>query len=296
MSLPQGSFKFLREKAALMTPSYMNNSPELWIDALPQPSNDAHKYDRGHALIVGGYPVTGAARLASRAAARAGAGLTTVAVPDLAFAIYATALTSIMVHALADPMALEKLLATRRFSAFLIGPGIGVGAETQKDVVTLLTTGRPTVLDADALTSFSEQATELFANLRSNCVLTPHEGEFERLFDLPGSRIDRASRAAAQCGAVIVLKGRETVIAAPNGRAVVNFNAPPNLATAGSGDVLAGIVTGLLAQGMDPFLASAAGVWMHGAAATAFGPGLIADDLADQLPAVLRDLAASGAT
>ena len=265
-----------------------NNDPSLWQDAWPRLDNIAHKYDRGHALIVGGYPMTGAARLAARAAARAGAGLTTVAVPEMAFPIYATSLTSIMVHPHADDGALRKFVTEQVFSAFLIGPGAGVGVRTRTDVMALLAANEPTLLDADALTSFAGYQSELFAELRSDCVLTPHEGEFVRLFERHECKVQSALSASATCGAVTVLKGRETVIAAPDGRAIVNRNAPPTLATAGSGDVLSGIICGLLAHGMEPFLAAAAGVWLHSAAANAFGPGLIADDLPDLLPAVLR--------
>lgn len=255
---------------------------------MPQPRDDGHKYDRGHALIVGGYPMTGAARLAARAAARIGAGATTVAVPAVAFPIYAAALTSIMVHALDEPDALDRLLAARAYGALLIGPGAGVGDATRAQALTMIGTGRPSLLDADALTSFRDDPETLFEALNDQCVLTPHEGEFARLFTIEGVKPERASQAAMRSGAVIVLKGRETVIAAPDGRLLINRNAPPTLATAGSGDVLAGMICGLLAQGMDAFHAAAASVWMHGAAATAFGPGLIADDLPDLIPGVLR--------
>ena len=267
-----------------------NNDPSLWQDAWPQPSNTAHKYDRGHALIVGGYPMTGAARLAARAAARTGAGLTTVAVPEAAFPIYAASLTSIMVFPLAGDGALQQLITEQAFSAFLIGPGAGVGIHTRGHVKALLAANRPTLLDADALTSFAEHRCELFEALRDDCVLTPHEGEFVRLFERHDDKIERALSASAACGAVVVLKCRETVIAAPDGRVIVNRNAPPTLATAGSGDVLSGIICGLLAQGMKPFFAAAAGVWMHGAAACTFGPGLIAEDLPELLPGTLRAL------
>lgn len=267
------------------------NDPALWLDSLPKVSPDAHKYDRGHALVVGGYPMTGAARLAARAAARAGVGLTTVAVPEAAFAIYAATLTSIMVRPIVGAHDLDRLLAEQRFSALLIGPGAGVGPSTCAAVLTVLATRSPAVLDADALTSFADAPATLFGETHADCVMTPHEGEFARLFpEIEGSRIERASNAARTSRAIVVLKGRETIVAAPDGRVIVNGNAPPTLATAGSGDVLGGIILGLLAQGMEPFLAAAAAVWMHGAAAQAFGPGLIAEDLPDLLPAVLRQL------
>ena len=266
------------------------NDPALWLSELPRPQDGGHKYTRGHALVVGGYPMTGAARLAARAAARSGSGLTTVAVPELAFPIYAAALTSIMVHPLATPGDFQNLLGDRRFSAMLIGPGAGTGEQTRTRVVALLQSERPVVLDADALTSFADIPDSLFHAVAGACVMTPHEGEFQRLFDADGDKLTRTRRAAQLSGAVLILKGYDTVIAAPDGRAIVNSNAPATLATAGSGDVLSGIVLGLLAQGMDPFLAAAAAVWLHGAAATAFGPGLIAEDLPDLLPGVFRRL------
>ena len=273
-----------------MTASCLENGPDVWLHALPRLDDDGCKYDRGHVLVLGGYPMTGAARLVARAAMRAGAGLTTVAVPMAAFAIYATALESIMVHPLASDGALPKLIDTRSFSAFVIGPGHGVGEATRRRVTALLTTRKPIVLDADALTSFAENSPGLLPALHSDCVLTPHEGEFARLFACDGTKTDRAMKAAVLSGAIVVLKGRETCIAAPDGRRIINRYAPPTLATAGSGDVLAGIIAGLLAQGMPAFFAAAAGVWIHGAAAAMFGRGLIADDLPDLLPKVLKQL------
>jgi NAD(P)H-hydrate epimerase len=236
--------------------------------------------------------MTGAARMAARAAARAGAGLTTIAVPEAGLPVYATALTSIMVRPLAQPDDLSRLLADARFSALLIGPGAGVTETTRARALAMLASGRPVLLDADAISVFAERPQDLFAAIRTACVLTPHEGEFARLFNASGDKLARARTAARLSGAVIVLKGADTVIAAPDGRAIVNSNAPPTLATAGSGDVLGGIILGLLAQGMDAFFAAAAAVWLHGAAAADFGPGLLAEDLADLLPGVLRQLGA----
>jgi len=233
--------------------------------------------------------MTGAARLAARAAARIGAGITTLAVAPEAFVIYAAAVESILVRTLTSPVDFENLAADRRVSAFLLGPGAGVDEVTRLRSLVLLTSGKPVVLDADAISVFHQKPTELFAAIIGPCVLTPHEGEFARIFDISGDRITRARVAAQRSGAVVVLKGAETVIVAPDGRIIVNTNAPPTLATAGSGDVLAGIIVGLLAQGMDTLLAAAAAVWMHGAAASRFGPGLIADDLPDLLTAVLQE-------
>jgi NAD(P)H-hydrate epimerase len=274
-----------------IAPDTYENDPLLWQSELPLAGVQGNKYTRGHALIVGGYPMTGAARMAARAAARAGAGLTTVAVPAVALPIYAAALTSIMVRPVAAAADFDGMVGDARVTGFLIGPGAGAGDETRARTLAMLATGRAVLIDADAITAFQGDAEALFRAIRGPCVLTPHEGEFRRLFSCEGDKLTRARAAAAMSHAVLVLKGSDTVIAAPDGRAIINANAPATLATAGSGDVLGGIVLGLLAQGMDGFLAAAAGVWMHGAAASLFGPGLLAEDLPDLLPRVMRDLA-----
>jgi NAD(P)H-hydrate epimerase len=266
------------------------NDPTLWRTELPRAKTTGNKFTRGHALLCGGYPMTGAARMAARAAARIGAGLTTIAVPEIAFPIYAAALTSIMVRPLKQDGDLAHLLADSRYTAFLIGPGAGVNDATRETALEILATARPVLLDADAISVFASRAAELARAIRGPCVMTPHDGEFARVFDPRGDKLSRARAAARQSGAVIVLKGADTVVAAPDGRAAVNTNAPASLATAGSGDVLGGLILGLLAQGMDTFAAAAAGVWVHGAAAAAFGPGLLAEDLPDLVPAVLRQL------
>ncbi len=267
------------------------NAPQQWLAELPQPQFSANKYTRGHALLVGGYPMTGAARMAARAAARIGAGLTTIAVSEQALPVYAAALTSIMVHPLSSDGDLGTLLADRRYTACLIGPGSGANDSTRDRALQMLASGKAVLLDADAITAFAAHPDQLFIAIRAPCVITPHEGEFKRLFSIDGDKLKRARAAARLSGAVIVLKGSDTVIAAPDGRASINSNAPATLATAGSGDVLGGLILGLLAQGMDPFPAACAAVWMHGAAAAAFGPGLLAEDLPDQIPGVLRQLA-----
>jgi hydroxyethylthiazole kinase-like uncharacterized protein yjeF len=266
------------------------NDPVLWRAELPRAKSTGNKYTRGHALLCGGYPLTGAARLAARAAARIGAGLTTVAVPEAAFSVYAAALTSIMVQPLARDGDLARLLSDARYTAFLIGPGAGVNDSTREAALEILEKARPVLLDADAITVFASDVDQLARAIRGPCVMTPHEGEFARLFPAQGDKLARARAAARHSGAVIVLKGADTVVAAADGRAVVNTNAPASLATAGSGDVLGGLILGLLAQGMDAFRAAAAGVWIHGAAAAGFGPGLLAEDLPDLVPAVLRQL------
>ena len=270
------------------------NDPALWLADLPRPRHGGNKFARGHALIHGGYPMTGAARLAARACARAGAGLTSIAVPEIAWPVYAAALTSIMVHPVAQAAEFGLLLQDKRFSALLIGPGAGLTGETRARALAMLATGRPVLLDADAMTIFRDDPATLFAAIKGPCILTPHDGEFARLFEPSGDKLVRTRAAARRCGAIIVLKGSDTVIAAPDGRATINSNAPPTLATAGSGDVLSGLVVGLLAQGMDPYLAACAAVWLHGAAAASFGPGLVADDLPDLLPGVMRKVYGNG--
>lgn len=280
------------------------NDPALWRAGFPWPQADGHKYQRGHAVVLGGASITGASRLTARAAARMGAGLVTLAVPEAVWPVYAAAMTGVMVHALPghDPAAgLGDLLADPRHNAVAIGPGAGVGESTRAAVLAALQPGRAVVLDADALTSFAADPAQLFSAIQAagrpdgspaHCVLTPHDGEFARLFDTTGDKLTRARRAAALSGAVVLLKGSDTVIAEPGGRAVVNSNAPPTLATGGSGDVLTGLIAGLLAQGMGAFDAACAATWLHGEAATAFGPGLVAEDLPESLPGVLRALKA----
>jgi ADP-dependent NAD(P)H-hydrate dehydratase / NAD(P)H-hydrate epimerase len=268
----------------------VENAPDWWLDAFPRPGVETHKYARGHALVAGGAVMTGAARLAARAAARLGAGLVTVAAPEPAFPIYAAALTGVIVHPIGDIEEFQGFLADRRRNAALIGPGAGVGDETRARTLAILGVGKRAVLDADALTSFAEDPDTLFSAIRSPCVMTPHAGEFSRLFDTAGDKPGRARRAARQSGAVVLVKGADTVIAAPDGRVAINANAPPQLATAGSGDVLAGIVLGLLAQGMEPFAAAAAAAWIHGAAACRFGHGLVAEDLIEAIVPVLQHL------
>jgi ADP-dependent NAD(P)H-hydrate dehydratase / NAD(P)H-hydrate epimerase len=267
------------------------NSPPLWRERMPWPGAAGNKYTRGHALLYGGYPMTGAARMAARAAARIGCGLTTLAVPEVGWPVYAAALTSIMVQPLRRDEDLPPLLSDRRYSAFSIGPGAGVSVATRRHALSMLGTSKPVVLDADAISVFAERPQELFEAIAGPTVMTPHEGEFKRIFDIDGDKLQRARGAAQHCGAVIVLKGADTIIAAPDGRAAINSNAPPTLATAGSGDVLGGLILGLLAQGMDAFHAAAAAVWIHGACAAGFGPGLLAEDLPDLVPGVLRMLA-----
>jgi len=269
-------------------PVVRENGPECWLRRFPLPRPDGHKYARGHALVVGGGEMTGAARLAARAARRVGAGLVTIAAPDGALAIYRGGEPGAIIRSLADYSA---LIEDERHNAVLIGPGAGADEDTRRRVRDALAAGKATVLDADAITAFAATPRRLFEDVTPTTLLTPHDGEFRRLFgEVSGSRLERARHGAARSGAVVLLKGADTVIAHPDGRAVINANAPPWLATAGAGDVLAGLAVGLMAQGMEAFDAAAAAAWLHGEAATSFGPGLMAEDLSGMLPPVLADL------
>jgi ADP-dependent NAD(P)H-hydrate dehydratase / NAD(P)H-hydrate epimerase len=293
------------------------NTPALWLRHFPRPLLSSHKYTRGHALVVSGPShATGAARLAARGALRVGAGLVTVASTPQALLVNAAHLTAMMLVPFTDARDLAEILEDKRRNAVLIGPGAGVDENTRDLTLAVLASDASVVLDADALSSFvredqspaatvhfgftssrtksSSSPAALFAAIRTKpdraVVMTPHEGEFKRLFpelESLASKLDRARAAAKLSGAIVVLKGPDTVIAAPDGFAAINANAPPTLATAGSGDVLAGFITGLIAQGMPAFHASCASVWLHGECANVFGPGLIAEDLPETLPKVL---------
>jgi hydroxyethylthiazole kinase-like uncharacterized protein yjeF len=282
-------------------PQTFENIPQAWRKSFPVPQIDGHKYARGHAVIVSGdITATGAARLSARGALRAGAGLVTLASPRDALAVNAAALTAVMVRAVDTVVEFAELLSDKRLNACVIGPGAGVGGRTRDIVLTALSAKRHLVLDADALTSFAEAPDHLFEAIKAShdpqVVLTPHEGEFPRLFsDMSNkhpnrSKLERVRAAAERCGAVVLLKGSDTVVAAPDGRATIAANAPPWLATAGAGDVLAGMIAGMLAQAVPAFEAASIGAWMHGEAAREAGPGLIAEDLTEVLPAVFRRL------
>ncbi|HEX4862244.1 MAG TPA: NAD(P)H-hydrate dehydratase [Rhizomicrobium sp.] len=269
------------------------NGPALW--RYPWPREYGNKYTRGHCVVVSGPAyATGAARLAARGALRMGAGLVSVASPVDAIAVNAAALTAIMVKPFSGAKGLSELLKDERLNSVVIGPGCGTGPETREMVKAVLATKAAVVLDADALTAFKDDPDAMLSLLREPCVLTPHEGEFERIFRgllaASENRIEAAREAASRAGCTVLLKGFNTVIAAPDGRAIVNSNAPAALATAGSGDVLAGFIGGLMAQGIESQEAAAMAAWLHGEAAARFGPGLIAEDLPEQLPAVLKQL------
>jgi hydroxyethylthiazole kinase-like uncharacterized protein yjeF len=282
-------------------PATFENIPEFWAGAFPVPRIDSHKFSRGHAVVVSGdIAATGAARLSARGALRAGAGLVTVASPRDALAVNAAALTAVMVRPIDTKDEFANMVGHPRINSCVIGPGAGVGARTKAFVLALMAARRHSVLDADALTSFADAPDQLFDAIKAatdtHVVLTPHEGEFPRLFSgLDNkhplrSKLERVRAAAVRCGAVVLLKGPDTVVASPDGRATIAANAPPWLATAGSGDVLAGIIGGLLAQGVPAFEAACIGVWMHGEAGSEAGPGLVAEDLPEVLPAIFRRL------
>ena len=269
------------------------NSPALWAGKFPWPNTQSHKHSRGRMVVVSGPPSsTGAARLAARAGLRVGAGLVTVLSPRESMAVNAAHLEAVMLAPFNNDGELER--AAAHADAAVIGPAAGVGEMTAANLLALANTGAAMVIDADALTSFREDPGALFQTLDRDDVLTPHPGEFERIFPgiLAGSpeRVSATRQAAARATAIVLLKGPDTVIAAPDGRCAVNLNGSPWLATAGSGDVLAGFIGGLIAQGMESFEAACAGAWIHAEAAELHGPGLISEDLPGLAPQVLRGL------
>ncbi len=276
------------------TPSPMvENGPELWLPRFPWPRAVSHKHSRGRLIVVSGDAWnTGAARLSARAGLRIGAGLVTMYANPEALAPNAAHLEAVMLRPFETDLELEQ--AADEADAAIIGPAAGVNETTLLNVLALARTGAALVIDADAITVFRDDPEELFSVLDRDDVLTPHPGEFDRLF--PGvlkaapERLTAARRAAEKAGAVVLLKGADTVVAAPDGRAAVNVNGSPWLATAGSGDVLAGFIGGLVSQGMESFEAACAAAWIHAEAAELHGPGLISEDLPGLAPAVLRRL------
>ena len=281
------------------------NAPALWRGAWPVHAVETHKFRRGSVLVVaGGLQGVGAPRLAARAALRIGAGLATIACrPDALLAHAARGPDALMQRPISDANALAHLLAEPRLSAVLIGPALGLDAAAREAVKAVLRVRVPAVLDADALTLVAASPARLATALRRRnapCVLTPHEGEFERVFGAvevvarAKSKLEKARRAAAYAHAVVVLKGPDSVIAAPDGRAAINTTGSSALATAGSGDVLGGLIAGLLAQGMPAFEAVCEAVWLHGRAGEEGGLGLIADDLPELVQHLLAGAAADG--
>jgi hydroxyethylthiazole kinase-like uncharacterized protein yjeF len=271
----------------------VENGPDLWLPRFPWPTAASHKHARGRLIVISGEAwSTGAARLAARAGLRIGAGLVTLYAGQEALAANAAHLEAVMLKPFDTDQELEQ--AADQADAAIIGPAAGVNETTLLNVLALARTGAALVIDADAITVFRDDPEELFSVLDRDDILTPHPGEFERLF--PGllksspERIAAARRAAEKADAVILLKGADTVIASPDGRAAVNINGSPWLATAGSGDVLAGYIGGLVAQGMESFEAACAAAWIHAEAAELHGPGLISEDLPGLTPSVLRRL------
>jgi hydroxyethylthiazole kinase-like uncharacterized protein yjeF len=262
------------------------NTPAAWRSVLPAEQIETHKYKRGHLVVFSGdASKTGAARMSAISGLKAGAGLATIAAPKHALAANEAHLTAVMLYEIDTEVALRDWLADKRMQTFVLGPGFGIGEKARSFVTALR--DRHLVLDADGITSFKDdpqQLFDLFAEGEPHLVLTPHEGEFARLFpdiaaDKSLGKVDKAQAAARRAHAAVIYKGADTVIASPDGRALINTNAPVWLATAGSGDVLAGIIGGLLAQGLPAFEAAASGVWLHGEAGQRAGKGLTAEDL-----------------
>lgn len=287
IGIPAGALTAIAPRAWL-------NAPVLWAHLLRRDDIADHKYARGHLTILAGPQATGAARLAALAGRRMGAGLVTIAAFRSTLVAFQAAEPGNLIVEADDGAMFARLLADQRHNAFLIGPGSGTDERTRDAVFSALDARRSVVLDADAITTFAPAPDLLFSRIAGPTLLTPHEGEFRRLFpDLGGTadKLERVRRAAVRSGATILLKGPDTVIAEPGGRAVVNVHASPALATAGSGDVLAGTIGGLLAQGLTPFAAAAAAAWLHGECARQFShPGLIAEDLPGLLPRALQSV------
>jgi len=266
------------------------NGPVIWSEKLKWPDWRSHKYSRGHLLVAGGKRMTGAARLATRAARRVGSGLVTIAAPKDVFTVYAGDTPGTITLPVDDIGDFEDLLRDDRRNAIIVGPGLGLSGETKSWVEAALGSKKACVIDADGLSVYQDNPAELFGLLGENHVLTPHEGEFARLFKFEDDKVTRARKAAEKCGATVLLKGPDTVIARPDGQAVIDAGGSPFLATGGTGDVLSGLIGGLLAQDLDPFDAACAAVWILAAAADQHGPGLIAEDIPDSIPVVLAGL------
>ena len=269
------------------------NNPKLWVSELPRPQTNTNKYDRGHLIVLGGTEMTGAARLTSEAAMQIGCGVCTIVSSEDTKDIYLSGAPHVMFEPYKTLHDFYKHCEDPRRNACVIGPGAGKkrDEELRQCIEHVLRLKKPTVIDADALNAFQDKQADLFYLLHENCVLTPHEGEFSRLFPyLERARQERVLDAVKHTGSVILLKGAETIICAPSGEMIINDHSAPWLATAGSGDVLAGMIGGLLAEGMPIFKACAAATWMHGEAALKFGPGLTAPDIISQVPKVLGQL------
>jgi hydroxyethylthiazole kinase-like uncharacterized protein yjeF len=285
----------------------MRNAPDLWAMLLKCPDEADHKYSRGQVAVLGGMEMTGAACLAAHAASRIGAGLTMIINPTSDFPLKSGVLNPVSVYRSFMPHLIVKegmgfldylkRAELRGRCAAVLGPGLGLD---HQDIIcrlvqSVLRDGGPVVLDADALNAYEGQPSALLDELHANAVLTPHEGELKRLFPDLADRLDTdrktvAEEIAGHIKGVLVLKGAKTIVAAKGHKTVVNSEASPYLATAGSGDVLSGMIAGLLAQGVPAFDAACAAVWIHGRAGQNFGLGLIATDLPDLIPDVLQEV------
>lgn len=269
------------------------NHPNLWISDLPKPKENGNKYDRGHLIVLGGTEMTGAARLASEAAMQIGCGLCTIVSSEATKGIYLSGAPHVMFEAYKALHNFSSHCLDPKRNACVVGPGAGKENEEElrQCVEHVLRLKKPTVLDADALNVFQDKQADLFCLLHENCVLTPHEGEFSRLFPhLEGTRQERVSQAVKLTRSIIFLKGAETIICTPSGEMIINDHSTPWLATAGAGDVLAGMIGGLLAEGMPILKVCAAATWIHGESALKFGPGLTAPDIIWGIPDVLKKL------
>ncbi|RED53338.1 NAD(P)H-hydrate dehydratase [Aestuariispira insulae] len=275
-----------------IAPTLWENDLELWRDRLPRPGWRDNKFSRGMLAMAAGVEMTGAARLAARAAQRAGAGYVLLASPEKASTLYRVSLESVVVKGYRDTLGYSEIISDERVNACLIGPGLGTDFGGMEKVLATLRREVPTVLDADALSLFEGNSELLFENLHGGCVLTPHAGEFKRLFPEFGGEdyLALALAAAKKTGAVILLKGANTFIASPEGEIIVNTGASADLATAGTGDVLAGLIAGILAQTGEPLLSASIGAWMHSRAGKLAGPGLIAEDLSPLIPKILNEI------
>lgn len=277
-----------------------HNEPSLWAAHVPRRAAENHKYRNGPVLVVSGPALqTGAARLAATAALNAGSGAVTLCGDRDALLVHAAHVTAIMLREAPSAADFAALLASGRFRAVVVGPAAGLGPATLARIEALLASTFAAVLDADALTVLAGRLDLLNeGQVQADRVLTPHQGEFQRLFpdlaardtrfaalSLAGqaSKHEQALAAARITGCIIVFKGRDTVIASSDGRAAINTNAGPELGTAGSGDVLAGLIAAHLAQGMPGFEAAASAVWLHAEAGGRFGMGLTADRLVSEL-------------
>ncbi len=269
----------------------LTNSPDLWLHDYPIYKKQSNKYNFGHLVVVGGDEFVGAAKLAALSGLRIGAGLSTIACSNISWLAYAADAMSVMAKPIESILAFNDFIKDTRKNSLLIGPGAGVGVYTKKFVKIALDNMKPTVLDADALISFKEDPKQLFDLIHCDVVLTPHEGEFKALFgNISGMREDRALKAAKLSGAIIVLKGNETIIATPDGKIIKNTIAPSYLATAGTGDVLSGMISGLIARGMSAFFASAMAVWVHSKVAEKIGIGMISQDMPNYIGQVLGEI------